>query len=265
MGNIYKRPMTLDKQIEHLKEHKNVVFNEISEEEAKKFLYLHNYINVITPFKFYFCEKEKDGTLRKNENESYIYPKPVEFSAYVVKYNQERSKYRNIYNNIRIFEDVIGSVVTYEILNKYNLNSEESFNSFQLVLYKNIEKSNYSEEAKKHMKSTVKGLKKRIEQTNSIILMFDRLSLPELIMLYRVADVSIKEKTFNTLKKEGLTLGHPDQKNFDEDLNRLVYIRNCISHNNSLTILLNYHDVKTNDRRKRSEKKKYSTLIKKLH
>lgn len=260
----YKRPLTLQQQIEHLKYHKNVVFNDISEEDAKKFLYMHNYINVITPFKWYFCKKDNNGMPIRNIDGTYIYPNPVDFSVYINKYTEERDKYPIIYNNIRYFEDVFGSILTYEVLNMYHLDSDYNFEAFQILLYENINSSNYSDEAKKHMTNTVKGLKKRIGQTNSILLMFDRLSLPELITLYRVVDLSIRNRVFETLKVEGLVFNHPDFKSFDEDLSRLVYIRNCISHNNSITILKNYHDVKNNDRRKRSEKSKYSTLIKKL-
>ena len=40
----FKKALTVDEQIEHLKKNKRVVFNQISETEAKEFLYRNKYM-----------------------------------------------------------------------------------------------------------------------------------------------------------------------------------------------------------------------------
>ena len=43
----YKKPLTIDEQIEYLKENKRIVFNDLSENDAKDILLTHGYINII--------------------------------------------------------------------------------------------------------------------------------------------------------------------------------------------------------------------------
>ena len=46
--------------------------------------------------------------------------------------------------------------------------------------------------------------------------------------------------------------------------NRLIQIRNCIMHSNSLTILLEYYNVKEKSFRKSSDRKAYQKIVKEL-
>ena len=65
-------------------------------------------------------------------------------------------------------------------------------------------------------------------------------------------------------KKESLHLDTKKKKDFDESLNRLIQIRNCIMHSNSLTILLEYYNVKEKSFRKSSDRKAYQKVVKEL-
>ena len=62
------------------------------------------------------------------------------------------------------------------------------------------------------------------------------------------------------MQKRELTLGYKKKKDFDESLNRLIQIRNCIMHSNSLTILLEYYNVKEKSFRKSSDRKAYQKI-----
>lgn len=52
----YKKPLTCSEQVDYLKMNKRVIYVDTSEDEAKEFLYTHNYINTISPFKQFFVK-----------------------------------------------------------------------------------------------------------------------------------------------------------------------------------------------------------------
>ena len=74
----YKPSKTISEQIEYLKTNKNVVFNDISEEEAKDILLKYNYINVITPFKHRFAKLDSKKQVIKDDRGNHIYENQVE-------------------------------------------------------------------------------------------------------------------------------------------------------------------------------------------
>ena len=43
----YKKPLSIEEQIDYLEKSKSVVYNKCSKEEARHILYKYNYINVI--------------------------------------------------------------------------------------------------------------------------------------------------------------------------------------------------------------------------
>ena len=57
----YKKPLKIEEQIQYLKDNKRVIFKNESEEESKEYLLINNYINVISPFKYEFFKKDKNG------------------------------------------------------------------------------------------------------------------------------------------------------------------------------------------------------------
>lgn len=59
--DVYKKPLTIEQQVNYLEKTKRVVYKEVSKEESEEFLYTHNYINVISPFKYHFAKKDKNG------------------------------------------------------------------------------------------------------------------------------------------------------------------------------------------------------------
>ena len=98
----YKKPLTVDEQIEYLKKNKRIVFNNISEKDAKEILLKFGYINVISPFKYIFADKVKGIPVKINNR--HVYGRDVDFKEYFDLYNKERGKYPKLYRTISNFE-----------------------------------------------------------------------------------------------------------------------------------------------------------------
>lgn len=63
----------------------------------------------------------------------------------------------------------------------------------------------------------------------------DRLSISELITIYKSCGKEISNIIFKAMYSNGLTLGYTKKSDFDNCLSKLVHIRNCIMHSNSIT------------------------------
>ena len=73
MSNIkYKKPLTIEEQVDYLEKNKHVVYNITSKDEAKVYLYNHNYINVISPFKERFARHDENDAAVRDENGNHI-------------------------------------------------------------------------------------------------------------------------------------------------------------------------------------------------
>lgn len=53
----YKKPLSIEEQIDYLEKSKSVVYNKCSKEEARHILYKYNYINVISPLNIILLKK----------------------------------------------------------------------------------------------------------------------------------------------------------------------------------------------------------------
>ena len=123
-------------------------------------------------------------------------------------------------------------------------------------------KSSYDTKQKVHMINEVTSFENKIRKYNSPYIFFDRLSLNEVITIYRLLESNDRKRLFNKLKGMNGTLGYPVMNQFDEALTRLVQVRNCVYHGNSLTVLTRYYKVKTKQLRSSTDRKKFFTLIK---
>lgn len=268
MTKQYKKPLTLDKQIEHLKSQKNVVFNNYSEEEAMKILYGYNYINVISPFKHLFFSSDKNGIPLRDIDGNHIYPNPVDFKNYYDAYLSERYSYPRIYLNLMKFETIFNAILTYETVHFYTIRSSTDFDSFITSLIQNANslKNNneYSETVVNYMLDTFSSFHKKMLDYEDIYIFLDRLSLSEQISVFRCCDKPLRSKIFQSLMKYNVTLGYSTFKQFDGVLKRIVPIRNCICHFNSLEVLIEYRKIKTKELRYKSEKSIYKKIIARL-
>lgn len=263
--NKYKPPLQLKDQITHLKEYKNIIFNDVTEESAQEYLLMNNYINVISPFKYKYAKKDENGIPLKDSNNNHIYENTTDFSTYKKDYEDERIKYVELFNRISMFEKTFNSIVSYNVLTKYNIENSDKFNEFVNIMFKSAAETKfYSVSEKIHMIEEISRFTSKISKYNSPYIFFDRLTLSETITIYRLLPFDEKKKIFEKLKSINCTMQYQSMGQFDEALTRLTKVRNCVYHGNSLTILIRYYDIKNKELRNSTDKKKYETLIKHL-
>lgn len=261
----YKKPKSVDEQIEYLIADKRVVYNEMSRKEAKDALNRYGYINVITPFKFRFAKTDKNGAEIRDSSNKHIYERDVDFKEYFDCYLNERSAYTAIYENIRKFEITFNAVVGRETLLFYQIDNDVAFSNFCSKLLYNVDNvSKEKESVKNKMKKTISHFSDEIDSYDSPFIFMDRLSFNETITIFKNVDQGLKNKIFNILISLDNTLGYIKLRSFEQMLPKLVLIRNCVYHNNSLTILKRYHKVKEKILRDRPSYQSYNSLITKL-
>lgn len=239
--------------------------NTIDEKKACPILYYNNYINVISPFKYKFAKKDKFGNLEKTGN-NHIYEVKTEFSVYYNLFRNERDNYPKIFSKLLDFEVKVNSVLSYEILNFYHLSSEEDFIDFIKSLRHNLDKNRYitSNKIKDHMSLFIDSLEKGIYKYQSPYLLFDRLSLNETLSLMMNIDENELYTIVQTIVANQNIIKANDILTFYKQSVKLVQIRNCVCHGNSLEILKRYYSVKDNKLRVSSDKKAFAKIIDKL-
>lgn len=260
----YKKPLTIEQQVDYLEKTKRVVYKEISKEESGEFLYTHNYINVISPFKHCFCRVNKNGEPIKDLSGRHIYDGDTDFHDYQMKYHKERSIYPKLYRALLKFETTFNSIVSYEVIHFYDISDSDQFSKFVHRLMANATASSYSDKMKNRMYQCLSSFQDTMEKYGSIYIFLDRLSLSDTITVFKCCDNELKKSIFQQLFTRSNTFGFEDYPTFDSALPIVVQIRNCVCHGNSLTILCMYYDVKNKSFRSRSDRRRYRNIIKKL-
>lgn len=132
----YKKQLTCSEQVDYLKMNKRVIYVDTSEDEAKEFLYTHNYINTISPFKQFFCEMNEKHLPKKDQNGNHVYARNVDFSEYIKKYKDERSQYSNLYASISMVESTFNAILSSEVSRFYELQNKQNIELFILIFLK---------------------------------------------------------------------------------------------------------------------------------
>lgn len=248
-----KRPLTLEEQIQYLKENKNVVFNVCSEEEAEKILLAHNYINVITPFKYNFCS----GLDSENKH---IYPREVDFQEYYQKYKEEREQYPKLLSNILKFEHQLNAVFSYYVIHHYNIDSITSFNN--MISELQINKSTIEEKYHKVIDKVLTNLTSEFNEkySQNIYVTFNRLSLGKMLLIFRVLPSRVKNEIVKYFELHPLVRNHQIDQ-FQKKVHQIQEIRNCVAHNNSLEIRVKYYNIEMKRERNSHARRRYRELI----
>lgn len=258
----FKEPKTTREMINHLKENKNITFqNNIDEKKAQDILLQYDYINIITPFKYFSCTKIKgdSGTLiPKKINGNHIYEFETSFDEYVNKFREEREKYPKIYESIIDFELKLKSIIVYHVFNDFNISSEESYCDFFDEL--KLGAKNYPTR-RDNMIADFDKLKSEAGYIDNFYNHFDHMSLKNHSNIFHCLGSKTKKKVFDDLLKYGATLDRPGIEGFEKRLFETVSLRNTIMHGNSTTILVRYRNTKRNEFRSRNERKIFSKLI----
>ena len=260
MKDNFKIPKTPREQIEYLKDTKNVIFNDITEKEAEEILLKYKYINVITPYKYLFAKKDAKGNVLK-DNGCHIYENKIDFNKYYQHYLDEISQYYKAYISISNFERIMNAIVCNNIATHYNLCTKESFYNFINSLKINLLSLNYSQKAKERMLNEINDFENQVDKYDSIFIFLDRISLSDLITIFRTCD--IRDDLFRQLLVYNCTYGFNDFSTFDNALNIIVQIRNCVCHN-SITVLIRYYSIKNKQLRSRSDVRRYANIYKKM-
>lgn len=261
----YKQPKIVDVlQIQYLKDNKRVVFNNISENEAKEILIKYNYINVISPFKYKFAQKGKDGNPIKDSEGKHIYPNIVDFNDYYQCYLEERKNYKTIYQNISEFETIFKASIAYKTINHYSIKDSNAFEEFMDIMISNINTLDYDKNELNKIYNSLMKIKVDMEKFNNIYILFDRLSFSETWAIYRCVMPKIQQDVFDILNKNDLTYGRNSIRQLDELITIMIPIRNYVCHENSLTILERYYGIHSQDLRTKNDRERYHKLIEKL-
>jgi len=261
---LFKKPLSLNEQIEHLNTQKNINFYGLDDRFVKNCLLKYNYINLITPFKHYYALKNINHELIKDEYGNHLYPNIIEFNEYVIRYTNERKHYATIYRNISDFEVNFNSIISHYCITTYKINSIITFNIFINSLKLNLMKFNSKIKLRNQIYKTITDFESNLYEYNNLYILFDRLSLNDLCNIFRVLDDKLKNNIFSKLLEFKKTFNFTDLKTFEEKLHIIVGIRNCVYHNNSLEILIRFYNFKNYDLRKSSDQRSYRNIIEKL-
>lgn len=260
----FKQPLSVCDQTKYLSENKRVVYNNMSESDAQEILYKCNYINVITPFKYRFARKNKKGGVQKDVYGNHIYDRDVDFKEYYDLYLAERNKYPIIYKHIMEFETLLNSIISHECMCKFNICSTDSFKVFTEMLKATINTSSFRDSVKERMHETVDNLLNYILEYNNPYIVFDNLTLNEILIVLVGLDNETQSKCISQILKRQHLIKSDDINTFYSQVSRLVKIRNCVCHNDSIEILLLFLSRKHKSLRSSSDKYSYAKLIEKL-
>jgi hypothetical protein len=268
---MYKQFLTLDEQLEYLKKNKRVVFNTVTEDEAKEFLLVHNYINVITPMKLQYVEwevKNINGKRipypRKDQIGNHIYIKDIDFQEYINKFLLEKTKHIYIFKNIIEYEKLFNAIFSYYTLHYLNIQNTLDLITFLEELNNYLKKNNPYPKRFQHFESTINKLRNKVKDSSSCYIFFNSLNFSELLTIYILSNMIIKKDVFLTMNNKSKILIYNDIQQVENSLFKLVAIRNCVCHGDSLEILKNYYNVKKNTFRHPNQKKQFERLINKL-
>ncbi|CAM3601263.1 hypothetical protein ERUR111494_02195 [Erysipelothrix urinaevulpis] len=103
-----------------------------------------------------------------------------------------------------------------------------------------------------------------LKNTDDIFVFFDHLNLGNWEILISGLDLYLQNEVFTTLKKHELNLNTGNICEFLIRFKVLREIRNCVSHRNSIEILIRYRNVRKNSLRYAPESRKYRRLFDEL-
>lgn len=260
----YKPAKTLSEQVEYLEKTKRVRFNVIDKEQAKNILFRYNYINVITPFKHQFAQKDSNGNVVKVENK-HIYQNDIEFSNYYGFYKKEREVYPTIAKNVISFESQFKAMLAYRILVNNKISNHKDLESFLSKIDKSIcNNSSLNEQRKEHMFKSIANLKNSISKYHDIYCFFDRLTLGESLNIFIGLPNEEQDVIFQDFKNFNMHFGVDKTPDFINKVFTLVSVRNCVIHCNSLEILVRFYNPTTKTLRDRTNRKRFVSMIKYL-
>jgi len=220
-----KRPLSIEEQIEYLKGNKNIVFSDM--DKAKEYLYKYNYLNLISAYKYMF----HNG---KDDNDSHIYPEPIDFNEYIEIFEHNRLEEQKLLNLILDFERIVSSIISFEVLNTYkNLVEEECIEYNNVTFYSFlVNKYDLSDR-------TLSYFLKKLYGKNSVspYIALNKTSFSNVHDLYLNMPKKIKLKIICKLNEENI-FNNLDLQTLNNDFKYINGIRNALAHGNPFVV---YH------------------------
>ena len=167
--------------------------------------------------------------------------------------------------NIYHFEIQFKSIVAYYVLNSYKISNSEELKLYLGKLKMNLSKKKTLYKNRiEHMMDHFDSLFYDVFRYADIYCFFDRMSLGNMLTVYASLDDKLQNKIFNDMKRYKINLKAEQVPVFIDRVFRLVSIRNCVMHCNSLEILIRFYNPKDKALRKSNDRKGYLSLIKEL-
>lgn len=281
----FKKPLKSSDQLSHLKKYKNLIVEQEYENEVELYLRGFNYINIITPFKHSFSEKDQNNIPIKHKYHGrlrHIYPEKIHFQQYAKLFHEERSQYLEIMDGLHKFETVFKSLVSYNFLTVFNVRDTRSatnaFKTFQkqlpqLKILKYVRDRDELQERIKHMERNYNRIidelngesrqypYKNGNKVDDIYVYFDRLSLKSIINIFYSLSKNVQNKIYSDLQALECNLETKSLDKFKQRIFNLYPIRNAVMHCNSLEILLRYETPGSNKLRSKENRQQYERTI----
>lgn len=270
-----KKALKVELQVEYLEQYKNIDFTNFGKTKAAEYLKYNNYINVITPFKYYYAKRDplKDYELlktKKNEDGvdiyRHVYENKTLFEEYVKRYEDERKNYDIIYKNIIIFKSTLKNLLAYHLLTSIDYESKEELSEYISSLSLNIVNLKMKEETKNIVLKNIEKISNKIKFSYNIFHTMYSLNFRLIIDLFNVLNEKTKDLIFEDLEKKSLVFGTSNASQLHKTMIKIKDIRNAVMHNDSIEVVVRYVNANNekNNYRKPGPRKAYRRLIKKL-
>lgn len=167
-----------------------------------------------------------------------------------------------ISQNLIQFETIFNSLLSLQILEENRFNTDEKLEAFLEDVCLNLQNS-YPKRAT-HYRRTIDKLKEDYGKYHDIYCFFDSLTLGQAVTLYTGLPEPQRRALLGEMSNYGIAFGATNPEDLRNLLFRIVNIRNCIDHGNSLEVLIHFYNRHDGSLRKPSDRKRYLSLIARL-
>lgn len=251
--------------VDYLEINKNMTFNVVNKDSALEILKRYGYFNVITPFKYYFADKDniaRSQSLRIDGKHQYSIE--YDFNDWYQKFLDERSRYPQIYKNVVEIKTAFKNVMFNSIYCSYNFANKNEFKDFILQDCRINAMNRYNNDEITYINCTLDYIAKEIDLTYSIYYLVGSIGFGDANNIFRCLDTDIQELIIHQLQDLNMAPRPSNPKDFYSRMIIMQKIRNCIMHNDSLEILFRFKIRNRNEYRNNKERLSYIKICKEV-
>lgn len=256
-----KKALEFYQMVDYLEGNKNVVFENINKEDAVKILKVHGYYNVITPFKYYFADRNKDdkSQLLKIDGR-HQYSKQHDFEKWYLKFVEERETYPVIYKNVISIKTTFKNIMFNKIYCKYKFENNKELQEFFSMDCRTNAMNRYDFNEMKYINKSLDHLVKEVEERYSIYYLVGNIGFGDCNNLFRSLDINLQKEIIYELQNIGIAPRPTNAEEFYYRMVKIQKIRNCIMHNDSLEVLFRYELRNRNKARENRDRLSYKKI-----